>query len=509
MATGKIYYRPEWTCGRYNKEHQATLYYNLIEGMSYYFEDYSAQVMGFILSVPRNESFDISQLADSTGIAVESLEPFMEQLLSLGMITLQKPDEDYIKEYRNRIYQFKVGNVEKERNVVDDMPTFTTSAEKDYMAKVGGVVSVMFELTYKCSTQCIHCYNLGATRNDSEVSHRGDRQELDFEDYIRIIDELNEQGLVKVCLSGGDPFSKPHTWDLIDYLYEKEIAVDIYTNGIALKGEEQRLACRYPHFVGVSVYSAIPNVHDKITRVKGAFERTSEVVRELSHLAIPLALKCCIMRPNLQSYRTVKELADELGAETQYEVHLTDSIDGDKCVSRHLRLSPEQYEVVFRDPYIRAYVGKELPNYGGIKKTADIRPCGAGECSFCITPEGNLIPCCSFHLVFGNLQDKSVSDITRDNEILNWWRDTLVGDTEECGRHDYCDFCVLCCGNNYSEHHSYLKAGENNCYIAKIRYNLAVRMRDEGYDPLNGMELTEKLKILDSGWSNDIKREKA
>ena len=202
-------------------------------------------------------------------------------------------------------------------------------------------------------------------------------------------------------------------------------------------------------------------------------------------------------------------MADELGAETQYEVHLTDSIDGDKCVSRHLRLSPEQYEVVFRDPYIRAYVGKELPNYGGIKKTADIRPCGAGECSFCITPEGNLIPCCSFHLILGNLQEKSTKDIIQSNEILNRWRKTLVGDTDECGRYDYCDFCVLCCGNNYSEHHSYLKAGENNCYIAQIRYNLAVRMQAEGYEPLKGMGLTERLRTLDSEYSDNIKREKA
>ena len=31
-----IYYRPEWTCGRYNAEHNAALYYNLLEGMCYF-----------------------------------------------------------------------------------------------------------------------------------------------------------------------------------------------------------------------------------------------------------------------------------------------------------------------------------------------------------------------------------------------------------------------------------------------------------------------------------------
>ena len=33
--------------------------------------------------------------------------------------------------------------------------------------------------------------------------------ELQLEDYKRIIDELDNAGLIKVCLSGGDPFSKP------------------------------------------------------------------------------------------------------------------------------------------------------------------------------------------------------------------------------------------------------------------------------------------------------------
>ena len=99
------------------------------------------------------------------------------------------------------------------------------------MDAVEGVASVMLELTYDCSEQCIHCYNIGATRNDAEVSQRHSTSTISLHDYQRIIDELNEQGLVKVCLSGGDPFSNPLAWDIIDYLYQREIAFDVYTNG--------------------------------------------------------------------------------------------------------------------------------------------------------------------------------------------------------------------------------------------------------------------------------------
>ena len=46
MTQTNIYYRPIWTCGRYNEKAQAAIYYNLIAGMSYFFESYSAMVIG-------------------------------------------------------------------------------------------------------------------------------------------------------------------------------------------------------------------------------------------------------------------------------------------------------------------------------------------------------------------------------------------------------------------------------------------------------------------------------
>lgn len=39
-----LYYRPEWTCGRYHEVAKVALCYNLIEGMSYFFEGDSAKI---------------------------------------------------------------------------------------------------------------------------------------------------------------------------------------------------------------------------------------------------------------------------------------------------------------------------------------------------------------------------------------------------------------------------------------------------------------------------------
>jgi radical SAM protein with 4Fe4S-binding SPASM domain len=489
------FYRPVWTCGRYNKEHHAALMYNLLEGISYYFEDDSADVIGEILKAERNGDFSMDAVSEATLISEESLEPFFTELTSYNLITKECPTAEGIADYRKRLSEYKCHKTQTvERTTQEKLPFSVSSAEMEYAKRVGGVTNVMFELTYNCSEQCIHCYNPGATRNNSEVSHRGDRDELKLEDYKRIIDELYEQGLTKVCLSGGDPFSKSVAWDIIDYLYQKGIATMIFTNGQRVVDKVDKLADYFPLVVGVSIYSGKAEDHDYITRIKGSWEKSMRVVKRLSELAVPMNIKCCVMRPNVKSYYMVADIAKQYGAVPQFEISLTDSIDGDICVSRNLRLTPDLLEIVLRDDNIPLYVGKEAPNYGGQSRNMEGVACGAGDNSFCITPEGNLQPCCAFPCSFGNLKEESLETILQ-SKTLQKWRNTKLKDYEECGKHDYCDYCNLCSGVNYTQHGTPLKAGENNCYVAKIRYELGIKM-EKGFDPLNGKTIQECLSSV-------------
>ena len=88
MADG-YYWRPEWTCGRFNSNASVAIIYNLIDGIAYFFEDYSAQVIGYILSVAKNESFTVEGLSDATGIGTASLIPFMGELCELAILSSQ------------------------------------------------------------------------------------------------------------------------------------------------------------------------------------------------------------------------------------------------------------------------------------------------------------------------------------------------------------------------------------------------------------------------------------
>lgn len=491
-------HRPIWTCGRYNAEKHVALMYNLLAGYSYFFESYSADVIGQVLAVPRNGAVDVKQIAEATGIAEESIEAFFDTLINAGLLTNFVPTTYDIKKMRSQLAEAKRNTaIIKKKTTKEKLPFDTSTAEQDYYNAVDDgitVTSVMFELTYNCSEQCIHCYNPGATRNDNEISHRADRDELDLSDYRRIIDDLCEHGLVKVCLSGGDPFSKPIVWDIIDYLYQKEIAFDVFTNGQRIVDKVERLANYFPRLVGVSIYSGIAEDHDAITRVKGSWERSMKVVEQLAALAVPMNLKCCIMQPNLHSYYLVADIAKQYGAEPQFEINIRESNDGD-CLSKQLRLTEEQFKVVWMDKRLSDNLMSDLDSFAERKCKMDQNCCTVGLVDFSITPDGEVQACAAFPMSFGSLKEKTWKEIVENNALLESWRHCTMEEYENCGDYEYCKCCKPCAGLNYIEHGDYLKPAESSCDLAKIRYRLQMSLL-KGEDLLDGKSFEDALSSL-------------
>lgn len=492
------YYRPEWTCGRYNEEKHVAIMYNLIAGFSYFFDEYSAIVIGEMLKVGKNEDINAEAIEANTGICMESLCQFFSTLTQCGLLSETLPTKEGIQNYRQIVVKTRKDSQSwVDKTTEEKLPMEVTNAEQAYFNAVEDgktICSCMFELTYRCSEMCIHCYNPGASRNNEEISHRADCKELSLDEYKRIIDDMYANGLVKVCLSGGDPFSKESIWDLLDYLYEKGIAVDIYTNGQRILKDVQRLADYYPRLVGVSIYSGMAKDHDTITRIPGSWEKSMQVIKELSDLAVPMNLKCCVMQPNLHSYYLVADLAKEYGAIPQFEINISESNDGDICAKK-LRLTEAQLQVVLRDNNLALYVGKEAPNYGGIKRDINLCSCGAGGTGFCMSPNGDLRACVAFTQTYGNLLRQSVNEILSNSLTLKEWRSAIVADYVDCGKYDYCDYCNLCAGINYTEHGDFHKPAETNCYMAKCRFRLAKKLMEKD-DSMNRAQFVARLQAL-------------
>lgn len=497
----KEIYRPEWNCGRYNQVDSKShaLLYNLIEGMAYFFEEESADIIGAILKFPKNTQIPIKALVESTTnqFTEEEILDFCNELINVGLLTEGLLSEEFIKENRKKVGEYrKKQSIEIEKTVQEKLPFQQTDAENSYMdiiEKQRIPFVVMFELTYNCNEKCVHCFNPGAARNESEKSTRTSREEIDIIHYEKLLNDLQQLGVVKIILTGGDPFVKKDIWKLIEMVYERDFALDIYTNGLALLGRTEKLAKFYPRSVGLSVYSAKNEIHDSITRVKSSLEKTLSVASDFVNYGIPIYFKCPIMNHNATSYYTVVELAKQYGAIPQIDITLTDSVDGDNAISEQLQVDGELLEIILRDTNIPLYVGKEAPNFGSQERDRSQAFCGAGTVLMNITPEGDVTPCNSFPTQFGNLKDKSFLEIWNNSKSLDAWQHTVIDDYEECGTHDRCGFCNRCPGQSFIEHGTPLKASTANCYSANARMNLAKKLI-KGDDPLNGYTIEQRLQ---------------
>lgn len=495
-----IYYRPPWTCGKYNADKHVAIMFNLLSRMNYFYEDESAEVVDCILKAGRNERILVNEVSQKCNIVPKSIIKFFTELCTMGILSDKEINEGTIANYRN------------ECKDMETPPTIGARAEKlsndgvlsAYQAYADAVrdsvilTDAMFELTYRCQTQCIHCYNPGATRNDSERNGRADVEELSLDDYYRTIDDLCANGLTSATITGGDPFMHPYVWQIIEYLYKHEISVSVYTNGLGLIGKEEKLAAYYPYLVQCSLYSGDPIVHDKITRTKGSWQRTVCVMDRLHELGVPIDIACPLMQTNLKSYFSVKPYIKKYGSSKAFDLMLTDAIDGDKCVSHHLRLTPEQLSVVLLDEDVLQHliIGKEKDNIQVDRSFLNAPPCGAASSSFCINPNGDVTPCCAFHKKLGNIKQHSIKQIVEDNVFLSNWKKTTEKDFGECYSHEYCYYCFFCPGNNFNDTGEHLNGGENNCYLAKARYDTMMRLQ-AGVDILHGMTIEEYISKLD------------
>lgn len=105
-------------------------------------------------------------------------------------------------------------------------------------------------------------------------------------------------------------------------------------------------------------------------------------------------------------------------------------------------------------------------------------------------------PCVAFHKVLGNIRRQSVYEIAKKHPFVKQWRETTANDYGECYTHKYCFYCIpFCPGNNYNDRGEPLNGGENNCYIAKARYNLKMRLL-KGEDVLLGKTIEDRIREL-------------
>lgn len=465
--------------------------YNTASVACYSFDDVSALLIRELLLCPRETPIDTARLAKVTETTQDQVEAFLqESLMPLGLIHDHVFSDEEWQQYR--------------QDTPPCLATLGYQPEDDYKSSLAEELQIFLrlELTYACSERCLHCFNEGAARSDLHEEHRLKPDMLTLDDYKRIIDEAVALGIPDVIVTGGDPFSHPDCWAILDYLQAKNLAVSLFTNAQALNTSEKirRVARLGLKLLSVSIYSADAAIHDKITRRPGSWEQSIHVLKELTRWPVPLSIKVPVFRLNSQSYYDVRQIAHSMNAGIELSGILIPGADGDVSIVEQLQTQPEALPFLLMDPLLNNRVPMDGQPDGyefGLRKGF---PCEANH-KVTVAPNGVVRGCGSIDIVYGNLHQSSLQEVILSPQRLQ----VIHGDQKqmfpECGQYDYCQYCRVPCfaGETFERQadgsvvlHGFRL---DPCFIARGRMEVC-RQIAQGVDPLRGKTIEECLAEL-------------
>ena len=226
-----------------------------------------------------NESFYLNQSAAffTWLILTQKTEREIRRLMRLqfGINAVQaEKDFNSYKPIFQDIFEGKAGSDELCDSGIDVITPFSKIPDAPYRMDLA--------LTYGCNNHCAHCYN---------EPGRG-KNCLDKDQWIRVLDKLNEIAIPHVVFTGGEPTILPYLPDLISYADQLGIVSGLNTNGRLLRDENltAKLKAASLDHVQITLESTDPAIHDAMVGARGAWEETVAGIK----MAVKHKIKSCL-----------------------------------------------------------------------------------------------------------------------------------------------------------------------------------------------------------------------
>lgn len=175
----------------------------------------------------------------------------------------------------------------------------------DYLNPVGA----MIELTSRCNLNCSHCYNANDSRPIRDISDC---------DWVEVIRNLCMKGIGAITFSGGEPFIRRELLLKLIMIVAEYPNTRIYINTNGTNVPESFLNELMPILnrvvFQVSVDSAFPEQHDKVRRIKGAWEKSIHTCKLINNMEFDLRIAHTVNRINVNSVEQMIALCIYLGA---------------------------------------------------------------------------------------------------------------------------------------------------------------------------------------------------
>ncbi len=310
---------------------------------------------------------------------------------------------------------------------------------------------LFFELTLNCNEHCQHCGSrCGEVRAD----------EMSPQQWKAILDQVKEDfegSLPQINVTGGEPLLYPGFEEVMTYAHSLGFKWGMTSNAILITPEVARMLQRCGmNTISVSI-DGLPETHDRIRGLDGAYQRAMEGIQNL----LDLGFAESIMITTVVNHQTINQL-DQL-----YDILKDVDIDswrvmGIEPIGRAL----EHPELLLTDADHKALMefirGKRADNepvsygcchYLGLEYEREVRDwyffCMAGVTVASITVTGDVYACLDIDrtqpgVIQGNIHDRCFSDIWQNE--FKAFRYDRSSDNEKCAN---CTSRKYCMGGSF------------------------------------------------------------
>ncbi len=162
--------------------------------------------------------------------------------------------------------------------------------------------SVDIAITGRCNLSCKYCFYA-----DEMVA----RSDLPTERWLSFFEELGRLGVMNVCLTGGEVFTRKDLFELIDGIIANRMRYNILSNGTLINNEilkkfEIGKRRKRLDYIQISVDGSCAEIHNKSR--PNSFERVIRGLQLLREARFPVAVRVTINRYNVDDLENIARL---------------------------------------------------------------------------------------------------------------------------------------------------------------------------------------------------------
>jgi radical SAM protein with 4Fe4S-binding SPASM domain len=315
------------------------------------------------------------------------------------------------------------------------------------------LLTMEIEFNSDCNFRCVYCYAVNGKPPDRELTPG------EFRDVIL---QARDLGARRIIVLGGEPTLYPKLMEMVLFIKEQGMDVEIYTNGASVTGDFARRLYEAGAMVVLKMNTFDRKKQDMISGAAGAYDQIQNAFGNLLDAGYP------------GPYR-------RLGVSTVICSHNYDELEKlwrwlrEKDISPYFEMITPQGRAKNRDSLfvdceeIRELFHKlsEIDREFGFEWTP--KPpiagidCQRHQYSCVVTSVGNVTPCVGVDIPVGNVREQKLGDIIAASDVvqeLRNYRDHIKGPCRNC---EHISNCYGCRGAAYHLVGDYL-ASDPHCW---------------------------------------------